>query len=253
MLCTFLMLTSFLQATQNDWKIQVKTLSAKEVSLSFKYRALNLNNYGHHQTMIQISEFPDAESYILRVERPLVSEKVEDQEYLKKALMNSGPLFGENGATINVSSQGFLPGEKIFFTLETKDGKSVSQKVGFFPNPMVKEMRADEAKLKLELTSLKPTRYEISLEGIPVNEKLKLTSQSSDEKLENEFHLPQNFGCGITPDVIGKDRGFCDLCITRENGAQFEIRLPWGMELIEYAEGGRFPPVSNFSPIINEI
>lgn len=238
-----------MQADQEAWKLHAETLSAETIAHSSKYGKLDSFDIGHHKTIIRISDLPDAKSYTLRWERPLLVKKEHSQKYPREMLFHNGELLGENAAIILISSRGFLPGEKVFLALETEDGKAVSQKISLFPHPLIQEKHSGQSKLKGELTSMNPTRYEIFLEGIQTYEKLRLSSFSSGEKIDHEFFYTQGSCIALTPGVIGKDGGFCDLSITRQKGNRFELKLPWGKELLKYLEGEKEPMVLNFSPV----
>jgi len=245
-------LTLSLRANQETLSLHAETLSAKAVKNSSIYGKLESFDPGQHKTIIRISHLPNAESYILRWERPLLIQKEHFQKYSREMLLRNGDFLGENGAIIAISSRGFLPGEKVNLSLETEDGKMLSQKIDLFPHPLVLEIRGGQSKFKGELTCMNPTRYEILLEGIQTYEKLKIISDSSGEHLENDLYYTQGSCIALMPGVIGKEGGFCDLSITRQKGDKFELKLPWGKELLKYLEGEKEPMVLDFSSVAIE-
>jgi len=105
------------------------------------------------------------------------------------------------------------------------------------------------AKLKAELVSLKPTYYEMYLEGVQTFEKLNLRSFSSGETIDNDFHYTQGSCIALMPGVIGKEGGLCDLTLTRQKGAEFKLRLPWGDEVLDYLKGDKDPIILEFTAI----
>ena len=129
LLVFFLISIAFIQAVQGDWNLHVETLSVESIVNSSKYKKLDFFDPGHHKTIVRIFELPKASSYILKWERPLLIKKKYSQKYSKEALINNGKFLGEDTAMLVISSRGFLPGEKITFTLETQDGKSTSQQI----------------------------------------------------------------------------------------------------------------------------
>ena len=68
-------LTLSLRANQETFSLHAETLSAKTVKNSSTYGKLESFDPGHHKTIIRISHLPNAESYILRWERPLLIQK----------------------------------------------------------------------------------------------------------------------------------------------------------------------------------
>ena len=250
-LSLFVFLAISLQTSADAFHLTHETISAASTANLDKYSNLGFFNPGHHKTIIRIHGLPEAENYILRWERPILLKKQYQHEYSKEVFVRLQEFLQEKGMVLVTSSVGFLPGEKVTWTLETEDGKSVSQSVTFSPNPIIIEMRSGKSKLQADLVRLRPTRYKITLEGIGSFEKLRLTTFSSGEKIDKEFYFPQGSLISLTPGVFGKEGGFCDLSITRQKGDQFSLSLPWGEELIDCLGVNSRPIVSDFSPIVS--
>ncbi len=251
-LSLFIFLATSLQTSADTFHLTHETISAASTASLAKYSNLEFFNPGHHKTIIRIHGLPEAENYILRWERPVLIKTHHQREYTKEVFVRLQEFLQEKGMVLVTSSVGFLPGEKVTWTLETEDGKSVSQSVTFSPNPIIIEMRSGKSKLQADLVRLRPTRYKITLEGIGSFEKLRLTTFSSGEKIDKEFYFPQGSLISLTPGVIGKEGGFCNLSITRQNRDQFSLTLPWGEELIDCLRVNSRPIVSDFSPIVSE-
>ncbi|CCB87827.1 protein-tyrosine phosphatase family protein [Simkania negevensis] len=249
----FTILTSILRAGQNDWEVELVTLSAETISLSSKYQALNTKDPGFHKTIIRITNLPDAKTYFMRWNRSFFSSSEQHQKFSKKDLFHAAETLGENVAVLVISSRGFLPGEKVYYTLETVGTESKSLQFSFIPQPIVKEVRNGKSKLIGELILLEPARYELDLEGVSSFEKLKLLSRSSEESIEREFVYTKPMRIGITPGVIGKNGGVCNLSLTRQKGDYFTLQLPWGDELLGHLSGETLPTTSSFSPIHRKV
>ena len=168
----------FIGAQADNFRLSYETISASEVEKNPKYQNLKQFDPGHHQTIIKIHGLPEAESYILKWERPLLIKRMGQREYTKEALIRLKDFLGEDELLLVTSSRGFMPGERVTWTLETQDGKSISEKVAIIPHPIILKIPRDNAKLHAELTSLKPTYYEMNLEGVQEGESLNLKSVS---------------------------------------------------------------------------
>ena len=251
-LTLFLLCTFFTCAQAESFKLSYQTISASEIEKNPKYQNLKQFDPGHHQTIIKIQGLPESENYILKWERPLLIKSLGQREYTKEVFTRLKDFLGEDELLLVTSSRGFMPGEKVTWTLETQDGASISEKAEIIPHPIMLEVPMGGAKLKAELVSLKPTYYEMYLEGVQTFEKLNLRSFSSGETIDNDFHYTQGSCIALMPGVIGKEGGFCDLSITRQKGDKFELKLPWGKELLKYLEGEKEPMVLDFSSVAIE-
>ncbi|MCB9092669.1 MAG: hypothetical protein H6620_08930 [Halobacteriovoraceae bacterium] len=248
-LTLFLLCTFFTCAQAESFKLSYETISASEIEKNPKYQNLKKFDPGHHQTIIKIHGLPEAESYILKWERPLLIKSLWQREYTKEVFTRLKDFLVEDELLLFTSSRGFMPGERVIWTLETQDGASISEKIEFTPHPIVLEAPKEGVKLHAELVNLKPAYYAILIEGIEAFEKLKLRSLSSGEKIEDSFLYTQKIGLLYTPDVIGKKGGVCDLTLTRQKGTEFRLHLPWGEELIEYLNGSKDPIIFEFTAI----
>ena len=252
-LTLFLLCTFFTCAQAESFKLSYQTISASEIEKNPKYQNLKQFDPGHHQTIIKIQGLPESESYILKWERPLLIKSLRQREYTKEVFTRLKDFLGEDELLLVTSSRGFMPGEKVTWTLETHDGTSISEKAEIIPHPIMLEVPMGGAKLKAELVSLKPTYYEMYLEGIQTFEKLNLRSFSSGETIDNNFHYTQGSCIALMPGVIGKEGGLCDLTLTRQKGAKFKLCLPWGDEVLDYLKGDKDPIILEFTQISNKV
>ena len=248
LLCTF-----FACAQAENFRLSYETISTSEIEKESKYQKLKKFDPGHHQTIIRIHGLPESESYSLKWERPLLIKSKGEREYTKEVFTRLKSFLGEDELLLVTSSRGFMPGEKVTWTLETQDGVSISEKATIIPHPIVLEVPIGGAKLKAELVSLKPTYYEMYLEGIQAFEKLNLKSCSSGETIDEDFLYAQGSCIALMPGVIGKEGGFFDLTLTRQKGAEFKLRLPWGDEVLDYLKGDKDPIILEFTQISNKV
>jgi len=250
-LTLFLLCTFFTCAQAENFKLSYETISASVIEKESKYQNLRQFDPGHHQTIIRIHGLPESESYILKWERPLLIKSMGQREYTKEVFTRLRDFLGEDELILVTSSRGFMPGEKVTWSLETQDGASISEKVTIIPHPIMLEVPLGGAQLKVELVSLKPTYYKIYLTGVQTFEKLNFKSFSSGETIDRDFHYTQGSCLAISPDVVGKKGGFCDLILTRQKGAEFKVGLPWGEEALEYLKGDIDPITLEFTAISN--
>ncbi len=243
----FLFCTFFTYSQAEGFRLSYETISASEIEKNPKYQNLKQFDPSHHKTIIKIHVLPESEGYILKLDRPLLIKSLAQQEYTKEIFTRMKDFLGEDELLLVISSRGFMPGEKVHCTLETQDGRSISEKAKIIPHPIMLEVPMGGAKLKAELVSLKPTYYEVYLEGIQTFEKLNLRTFSLGETIENDFYYKQGSCIGLIPEVIGKQKGFCDLILTRQKGAEFKLRFPWGEEVLEYLKGDKDPIILEFT------
>ena len=128
-LTLFLLCTFFTCAQAESFKLSYQTISASEIEKNPKYQNLKQFDSGHHQTIIKIHGLPEVESYVLKWERPLLIKSLGQREYTKEVFTRLKDFLGEDELLLVTSSRGFIPGEKVTWTLETQDGASISEKV----------------------------------------------------------------------------------------------------------------------------
>jgi hypothetical protein len=243
-----LFLVATINASADNHALSFETIS-KDASLHKNHKKLEIFDPGYHKTIIRISELTEHESYVLKWHRPLLDKKDHSQECSKNLFLNISKHLGEDGTAFVMTSKGFLPGEKITLSIETKAGTKIGQPLEFFPQPLIQEMRSGKSKLIAELSAVSPSRYEITFEGISSFETLVINSFSSGEKLVNEFQYRQGSCIGLTPGVIGKEGGSCELSIKRQHGDKFRVNLPWGKELSKHLSGESPPVAPHFTTI----
>jgi len=244
-----LFLVATINASADNHVLSFETLSHETLLQSDKYEKIVNFDSGQHKTIIRILELPKAEAYVFKWERPLVAKKAQCKEIPKNLFSEVAALLGEENPAFLLSSKGFLPGEKITFSLETQGGTVIGQPLEFFPQPLIQENRSGESKLIAELSSLSPSTYEITFEGIPSFETLIMSSFSSGEKLVNTFQYRQGSCIGLMPGVVGKEGGSCKLSIQRQKGEKFQLDLPWGDDLLKHLGGECLPVVPHFTAI----
>ena len=244
-----LLMMVLVKASAENCEFSYETLSHETILQSDRYKKLVKFEPGYHKTIVRISNLPVAESYVLKWQRPLLNKKEHREEWTKEFFSKVSEFLEEDEPVFFISSKGFLPGEKVIFSLETIGGIAIGQPFELFPQPLIQEMRSGKSKLIAELSILSPSRYEITLEGIPSFETLEVCSCSLDEKIETEFVYRQGFCIGHMPGVIGKAGGVCNFSITRQRGDKFQISLPWGEELKKHVSGESKPVVSDFTTI----
>jgi hypothetical protein len=114
-----LFLVATINASADNYVLSFETFSQETLLQSEKYEKIVDFDRGHHKTIIRISELPKAEAYVFKWERPLVAKKTQRKEVPKDLFSEFSELIGEENPAFLLSSKGFLPGEKITFSLET--------------------------------------------------------------------------------------------------------------------------------------
>lgn len=215
--------------------LSFETISNEEALCYERNKKIDHFEEGYHKTIVRASPLPTS-SCVFKWKRPLLGKEF-SEEFSTELISTISNFIEEGDAVIFFSSKGFLPGEKVTLTLETPDGERIGGPIEFCPHPIIQDMRSGTAKLIAELVLLAPTKYEISFEGIPSFETLKMRSFSSGEVIENEFQYRKGLCVGLLPGVIGKNGGLCDLSIRRPKRDAFEVTLPWGEELLKHHLG----------------
>ncbi len=239
-------------ALAESFRIEYETLSNDTIAHIEKYKKLETYVKGSHHTTFKFFNLPDGEDYTVRWQRPLLKKKEHHCESSKAMFLKNSQFLNEDIPSFSFVSKGFLPGEKVILSLETKEGEKLGMPVEFFPNPIVQETTNGRSKLLAELSSVNPTCYEITFEGIPSLETLQLHTNSSGEVIDQQFRYTQGSCIGLSPGVIGKKGGFCAFTIKRQNGEKFELKLPWGEELLKHLIGESDQVVTSFSAIRSE-
>lgn len=68
------------------------------------------------------------------------------------------------------------------------------------------------------------TLYDIEISGVEKEEKYTLISHSEGETLSHEVQGPMK--CGVTPEVIGLQKGIANFEVRLEDGTSYVMKLP---------------------------
>lgn len=234
----------------------IEALSSRKIQNNQRYQALDTFDTGHHKTLVRIHNLPsNRESVTIMLKRPLFGSQNSEKmiKITKKQLLMNAELMGETVPVFICSSRGYLPGEKIFFSVECEKKEPrrtalKSEAVEFIPNPAMIQ-NEDGASLAAVLVITNPTTYRITLSDFQLDENLKFLSISSGETGNVPVKFEKNIIMNYMPGVINKRGGKGIVTIVRENGERMTLQLPWGSDFLNHLKGNRDPAVSDF-PII---
>lgn len=192
--------------------------------------------HGGDEYMMVFDDFPKNQEFIISYSRviqkdfgkykPLDKIKIDDQGVLtvngkKRALHYC------------VSYECIAPGESIKYKYTTLDGKVIAETT-FIPKPIRKKSKQGTFWIKAELTSFFPTIYEISYEGLELNEIIQSCDISGNEIMESEnWYNPKD--CYLhMPGVLDKSGGVFHMQKTRrKNDDNVILSLKWGDDIIK--------------------
>jgi proteasome lid subunit RPN8/RPN11 len=137
-------------------------------------------------------------------------------------------------AVLIVSAKGYLLGEPVTIRLS---GKDAQKQVTFYPRPLALKKENGDLLAKARLCDLRlgQTSYDLKVCGVEKQEKYQLTSQSGEESFSHNCEGPLQ--CNILPGVLGQSGGIASIALQLEDGAFYEMQLPWGLELMDYSLG----------------
>jgi len=198
--------------------------------------------YGQYHTVFQFHNLPREGEYEFQIKRSLkgsgkyetcMSASVEDLYKISDMLQEEFPI-------IVISGRGFLPGESVDILLKV-DGENHEEIVSYIPNPILQMSETDEAQVSAELKNADIGTYLIRFENFIEGETLRFESISGREKISDRIPYSDGMMIQHMPGVAGGKGGKCQIIITREDGERITISLPWGMQLIPFLEGRRYP------------
>jgi hypothetical protein len=214
--------------------IEVTEQWAKERGLMDLYQT----DPGFVKWCILFHDIPGNPPYSFQQKR--LSQPLPDRYYSCQAGLSSDAILESKNCNmptcLMVSARGYLPGEKLTIRLSTKDA---FREITFYPRPLLLKKETGEFLAQATLLCMQPgsTLYELDICGIGKQEKFKLTSHSGKEIISYNWQGPTT--CSITPEVIGQMTGSANVTIHFENGAQYNVELPWGCELLKYKLGSK--------------
>ncbi|MBS0585932.1 MAG: hypothetical protein JSR76_06505 [Verrucomicrobia bacterium] len=135
-----------------------------------------------------------------------------------------------------ISERGFLPGERITIRTKSKE-KAGYREVSFCPHPLILGDKSGKQLATAELAILTPTYYRLHIDFDKTNRLRSVVSTSLHERIENQIEQTQSIDVMFCPAVLGAPGGSAVLQFTYEDGNCYELKLPWGLELIAHAKG----------------
>lgn len=136
-----------------------------------------------------------------------------------------------------ISSQGYLPGEKVTFRVRHRDDPE-GECISFCPYPLTFRNPNGNELATIELVHLKPAIYEIAIHFNPNNKLKKIETISLDGKDEMDVYSESTFYHKIiSPQGADSEGGMVTLNLTYEDGNCYSYELPWGNEFKPYMLG----------------
>lgn len=183
------------------------------------------------KAIIHFDNFPKNQEITWFIHRLVAGNKksmptfrINDQD---RILTSDNQEFG----VIEIPPLGFLPGERIRATFQTKSGETISR-VTFIPFMMVSEIPEANLGLMAELVCVKPTEnYELNIIGLQEGEKFVFESKSASETIKRELLYTEKNQLAIMPAVIGQKGGVATINIITQKGT-LSLQLPWGIALV---------------------
>lgn len=187
---------------------------------------------GHPKTILHMHGFP-ANQEIHILEKRLAQTKKDEYEREITHFISTGrpdeDIFG-------ISSRGYLPGEKVSFLFKTT-GEGFQYEFSLIPNPIEVRNKAGEVVLEAQLMVISPTLYSVKLHRLNENEHLKMISKSGKEVIKNDLVYREKDAFAIMPGVVDKKGGVCRVEFSRQSGEKIKVKLPWGIQFLEYLKG----------------
>lgn len=213
--------------------VKVTEQWAEKMGLMDLYRT----DPGFDKWCILFHEIPGTPPYSFQQKRLL--QQLPDRYYNIKGPTSENVIECKNRDTptgMMVSARGYLPGEKITIRLS---GKDAYKEITFFPRPLFMKNEAGKILAKAALLCAKPgqTLYELNICGVDKQRKYKFLSYSGGETLSHNLQGP--IESTIMPEVIGQVRGIAKIVLDFENGTRYSMKLPWGIELLDYTLGNK--------------
>lgn len=207
--------------------------AAKEMGLMAVYQT----DPGFAKWCVFFHEIPGSPPYTFQQQRLL--QPLPDRFYPCQGPSSDKVLECKNRKMptgIVVSARGYLPGEKIKIRLSAKD---THREAVLYPLPLHLKKKSGELLAKVALLCAQPgfTLYDLDICGIGKQEKYKFVSHSGDEIISHDLQGP--ISCTLTPEVVGFAKGIGKMELQFEDGTSYSMELPWGDELLEYAQGNK--------------
>ncbi|GEM_PF-3948575 len=204
---------------------------AKEMGLIDHYRI----DPGFEKWCVLFHDIPGSPPYTFQQKR--ISQPLSNRYYPCSGPSSEDILESKNyniPTGLVVSTRGYLPGEKLIIRLSAKDA---FREATFYPRPLLLKKKSGDLLAKADLLCADPghTLYTLDIFGIEKQEKYKLTSRSGEEIISQDLQGPTT--CGISPEIIGSQKGVGKIELQLEDGTFYTMELPWGYDLIEYKLG----------------
>lgn len=232
---------------KRSFQLSYETVCITTINEEEKYQSLDSFDAGCHKTILRIHDYPYGKNFVFEWERPLFKKKPAVRRRLTiNQLKNNAELINERTPLFVISSRGFLPGEQVMFTLKTADGFVKTKVFNHFPHPLFVRDKADQAGVFAELESIEPTAYSLWLIGFKMNEKLKYTGVSGNDKISAELVYTHPTRCLYVPKLDFVLGGTALVTVERESGVRLSLPIVWGNEFIPYLKGEKVVVNTNF-------
>jgi hypothetical protein len=141
---------------------------------------------------------------------------------------------GEDSDSLLVVSEiGYFPGEKIDYRIySTKSGKTYC-KGQFIPRPI--HIFNEAISTDVELKTILPNSYNISIKQTANNEKFVFSATSCDYREEIPY-TDKIKGISYFPRVVGTEGGLANCTIKNSSNKEISFTLPWGLDIFSYGE-----------------
>lgn len=140
-----------------------------------------------------------------------------------------GRLKGEGG--LSLSSEGFIPGEKVTLRLTTSDGKIIEE-FALIPCPIQVSSKSGRYSINAELESLNPVLYMIDINGLKEGE-LFYFSPKDDVHLQSSS--PRMMYCPGAGERCSKGFEYVTFIFEDE---KIKVKFPYGDKILDFPKSG---------------
>ncbi len=192
---------------------------------------LDMLSNGCDEYILTFDDFPKNKDFIVSYSRAIQKDpgtykqidklRIDDQNFLTVNEVDKALIYPA------LPPEWLAQGERIKYRASLLDGTIISE-TSFIPYPITKKSKNGSFDVKAELTSLFPTTYQISYEGLKPDETIHICSISGSEMLN--FDLSANIFIHM-PGILGKSGGISSLESSRNSGDKVILQLKWGDEI----------------------
>jgi hypothetical protein len=232
---------SFIQ--ERKPRINAQFYSADAIQAISRLKVLSKQEPEYNKILFKLEDFPKNQEISLEIKHiGSANPKKYEHRFSFTIQDDDTMLINQTGQIIQsiiCSSQGYLPGEQVFYRFRTADG-SISKEISGTPTPATIRDKNHKIVLQADLVSIEPTVYQLFLptmnEGEEYEFKISSLGETTKAKPKYTKAKPLHFSPAAKGNIKG---GETILEIRRKNKQIYAIRLPWGTALESYHSGNK--------------